>query len=120
MVNGTTTIYVGNYCKKTGSAIRKYYYFAGQRVATVDGNTVYYLVTDHPSASLRTGLRSATAELDQNGARVDEVRYREASRSGVDYHYSGIRSLTDPSTFPTDCRFAGQRIDAYMNLYIML
>ena len=47
VVGSTTTVYVGNHYEKTGSTIRKYYYFNGQRVAMREGSTVYYLLTDH-------------------------------------------------------------------------
>jgi hypothetical protein len=73
VVGSTTTIYVGNYHEKTGSAIRKYYYFAGQRVAMRDGSTVSYLVTDH--------LGSTSKTLTSSGGVFAELRYCEASRS---------------------------------------
>jgi hypothetical protein len=68
VVGSTTTIYVGNYYEKTGSVIRKYYYFAGQRVAMRSGSTVYYLVTDH--------LGSTSKTLNSSGGVVAELRYK--------------------------------------------
>jgi hypothetical protein len=83
------------------------YIIAGQQVATrrVDGlgaGVLYWLVGDHPSASLRIGLRSTTLVLDQNGAKVDEIRY---------YPYGAERWPLD-RTFPTDYRFTGQKYEA--------
>jgi YD repeat-containing protein len=99
-VNGTTTIYVGNYYEKTGSAIRKYYYFAGQRVAMRDGSTVYYLVTDHLSSTSKT--------LTSSGGVFAELRYKP---------YGEIRYTS--GTTPTNYRYTGQLHDSYINLYIM-
>jgi hypothetical protein len=47
----------------------------GQRIALRRDGVLQYVPRDHPSASLRTGLRSTTLVLDQNGAKVDEIRY---------------------------------------------
>jgi YD repeat-containing protein len=117
VVGSTTTIYVGNYYEKTGSVIRKYYYFAGQRVAMRDGSTVYYLVTDHPSASLRTVLGSTSKTLTSSGGVFAELRYCEASRSGVDKPYGEIRYTS--GTTPTNYRFTGQLQEAGVGLYNM-
>jgi len=59
-VNGTTTVYIGNYYEQTGSAIRKYYYAGGQRVAMRENSTVYYLLTDHLGSTALTVSSSGT------------------------------------------------------------
>jgi RHS repeat-associated protein len=55
---------------------------------------VQYVLGDH--------LRSTTLVLDQNGAKVDEIRY---------YPYGAERWPLD-GTFPTDYRFTGQKYEA--------
>jgi RHS repeat-associated protein len=100
VVGSTTTIYVGNYYEKTGSTIRKYYYFAGQRVAMRDGSTVYYLVTDHLSSTSKT--------LTSSGGVFGELRYKPYGE--IRYTYG---------TTPTNYRFTGQLQEASINLYIM-
>jgi RHS repeat-associated protein len=60
-------------------------------------------------AFARTGLRSTTLVLDQNGAKVDEIRY---------YPYGAERWPLD-GTFPTDYRFTGQRQEQSLGLYAM-
>jgi RHS repeat-associated protein len=62
---------------------------------------VQYVLGDH--------LRSTTLVLDQNGAKVDEIRY---------YPYGAERWPLD-STFPTDYRFTGQRHEQSLGLYAM-
>jgi RHS repeat-associated protein len=100
VVGSTTTIYIGNYYEKTGSTIRKYYYFAGQRVAMRDGSTVYYLVTDHVGSTSKT--------LTSSGGVIGELRYKA---------YGEIRYTS--GTTPTNYRFTGQFQEASINLYIM-
>ncbi|MBN1991713.1 MAG: RHS repeat-associated core domain-containing protein [Anaerolineae bacterium] len=53
----------------------KYYTFNGQRVALRQGDVVYYLHGDHPSALLRTGLGSTSLTTAGTGAVVSEARY---------------------------------------------
>jgi RHS repeat-associated protein len=53
-------------------------------------------------AFARAGLGSTTLVLDQNGAKVDEIRY---------YPYGAERWPLD-GTFPTDYRFTGQKYEA--------
>ena len=48
-INGVTTVYVGNYYEKTGSAVKKHYYAGGARVALRDSGTLRFLLGDHPS-----------------------------------------------------------------------
>ena len=50
-----TSIYVGNYFEITGGITRTYYYAGSVRVAERYSNTLYFLLTDHPSTALRTG-----------------------------------------------------------------
>jgi RHS repeat-associated protein len=83
--------------------VTRYYFFNGQRVAMRRNGVVYYLLADH--------LASTSLVIDANGAQVGPtLRY---------YPYGGIRYPDDPSTFPTDYRFTGQRHDGYIKLYAM-
>jgi hypothetical protein len=86
-------VYVGNYYEKnvTTGQVTKYYFFGSQRIAMRKAGVVQYVLGDH--------LRSTTLVLDQNGAKVDEIRY---------YPYGAERWPLD-GTFPTDCRFTRQR-----------
>jgi RHS repeat-associated protein len=65
------------------------------RTGTGDPN---YLLGDHPSTSLRTGLGSTSITANSSGAFVSEVRYLPF---GQDRYTSG--------TTPTTYRFTGQR-----------
>jgi YD repeat-containing protein len=70
-VNGTTTVYVGNYFEWTGSAdtMVKYYYAGEQRVAMRQGaSTVYYLLSDH--------LGSTSRIVTSSGSGLGELRYK--------------------------------------------
>jgi hypothetical protein len=53
--DGVTAVHIGNYCEKDGNTTRTYYYDNGQRVAVCENGTLYWLLRDHPSASLRAG-----------------------------------------------------------------
>jgi hypothetical protein len=74
--------------------VSRYYFFNGQRIALRRDNVVQYVLGDH--------LGSTTLVLDQNGAKVDEIRY---------YPYGAERWPLD-GTFPTDYRFTGQKYEA--------
>ncbi len=70
---GATTVYVGNYYEKTGSASTKYYYLGGQRVAMRRSgypadNGLFFLHGDH--------LGSASLLTDQGGNEVSNSRVR--------------------------------------------
>jgi len=85
-----TTYFVGGYYELTGSTVTKYYFAGAQRVATPalapgasvrkytipQSMSVEYLLGDHPSPSLRTGLGSTSLTTDANGTKVSELRYK--------------------------------------------
>ena len=78
-----------------------YYCLGGQRVAMRRGNVLTFLIGDHPSATLRTGLSSTTLAIDEYGNLVAES-----------WHYPyGEERWRSPqeSTVPTDYRSTGQR-----------
>ena len=51
-----TTVYIGDYYKKRGAVVTKYYSAAGQRMAVRVGGALYFLHGDHlGSATLTTG-----------------------------------------------------------------
>jgi RHS repeat-associated protein len=76
----------------TVSAVTKYYYHGGERVAMRQGDVVYYLHSDH--------LGSTSLTTDQSGAPVAEIRYLP---------YGEERWIT--GTLVTDFTFTGQRAE---------
>ena len=93
-----TTVYVGDYYEKQGSAVTKYYYIAGQRVAVRVNGTLYFLHTDH--------LGSTTLLTDQSQQVVARLGYRPHG----DTRYA-------MGNLPTDRRYTGQRWDGALALY---
>ena len=92
---GVTTVYIGNYYEKTGSAVTKYYYFGGQRVAMRDSSGVKYFHSDH--------LGSAILTTNGNGGGVyHQIRYNPY---GSKDWSSGLDA--------TDYDFTGQRLDNF-------
>jgi RHS repeat-associated protein len=85
------------------AVVTRYYYLNGQRIAQRRGDMLQYLVGDH--------LGSTSLVMDDAGNRVAESRH---------YPY-GEERWREPSdsTFPTDYRFTGQRLESYINLYTM-
>jgi len=99
-VNGTTTVYIGNYYEQTGSTIRKYYYANGQRVAMRENSTVYYLLSDH--------LGSTALTVSSGGVKVAELRYKAWGETRYTW-----------GTTPTTYRYTGQRQEESLGLYQM-
>ena len=93
-----TTVYIGDYYEKQGSAVTKYYYVAAQRVAVRVNGTLYFLHTDH--------LGSTTLLTDQSQQVVARLGYRP---------YGDTRYAI--GNFPTDRRHTGQRWDSALALY---
>ena len=102
-----TTVYIGNYYEKEGSTVRSYYYHGGRRIAMRENGTLYWLLTDHPSLTLRASLGSTAVVANEGGAKVAERRYRAFGQSRYD---------SDP-LLPTDYRFTGQREESAIGLY---
>ncbi|OGO72172.1 MAG: hypothetical protein A2Z49_10300, partial [Chloroflexi bacterium RBG_19FT_COMBO_56_12] len=98
-VNGVTTAYVGNYVEWNGSALVKYYYAGGQRVAMRGSGVVRLLLGDH--------LGSTTITATDTGTLYSELRYKA---------WGGERYSSATET-PTTFRFTGQRADSYINMY---
>jgi RHS repeat-associated protein len=123
VVNGTTTYFAGGHYiiplwdELTGSTVTKYYFAGSQRIAmrkyTIPQNmSVEYLLGDHPSTSLRTGLGSTSITTDVNGAKDSEMRYRGASLwdkpwGEVRYTWTAGLSTTPDYTLPS-YTFTGQ------------
>ncbi len=99
VVNGVTTVYIGNYYEKQGSTVRKYYYAGSTRVAMRENGILYWLLADH------LGSTAVTAN-GTTGARVAEVRYKAW---GEDRYTFG--------TTPTTYRYTGQRRENAIGLY---
>jgi RHS repeat-associated protein len=93
--NGVTTIYIGNTYEKnlSTSAVTKYFYLGGKRVAMKQGSTLYYLHGDQ--------LGSTSLTTSVTGTLVASARYDA---------YGGTR--TTSGTTPTDYKFTGQRQEA--------
>ncbi len=98
VVNGTTSIFVGNYYEVQGSTVKKYYYAGSVRVAERNGGTLYFLLSDH--------LGGTAVTTDANGNRVTELRYLP---------YGDTRY--NPGSQITTYRFTGQRWDSGTGLY---
>jgi RHS repeat-associated protein len=84
----------------TVSAVTKYYYHGGTRVAMRQGDVVYYLHSDH--------LGSTSLTTDQTGALVAQTRYRP---------YGEERWTAGGAV--SDYTFTGQRADSYIKLMEM-
>jgi len=77
-ISGATRAFVGAYYEVDNGVVKKYYYAGSVRVAENSGGTLYYLLGDHPSTTLRTGLGSTALTLDASGNRLNtntELRY---------------------------------------------
>jgi RHS repeat-associated protein len=80
----------------SGSTTTKYYYAGGQRIAMRQGTTLYYLLGDHPSTSLRAGLGSTSITTDAGGNKIAELRYKawgevryNRGSTPIQYTYTG-------------------------------
>ncbi len=116
-IGGVTTTYIGNYFEwKTSTEDMVKYYYAGstrvamrtaQRTCRCPGaNTLNYLLGDHPSPLLGTGLGSQSITTDSNGANLAEIRYYPW---GTERYSSG--------TTQSGYRFTGQRLESLLGLY---
>ncbi len=108
-IGGVTTTYIGNYFEWNTSTevMVKYYYAGSTRVAMRTGtDTLNYLLGDHPSPLLGTGLGSQAITTDSNGANLAEIRYYPW---GTERYSSG--------TTPSGYRFTGQRLESLLGLY---
>ncbi len=76
------------------------------RMAMRTGSTLNYLLGDHHSLTLGTGLGSQAITTDSNGNKTGEKRYMPW---GTERYTWG--------TTPTTYNFTGQRIESYINLY---
>jgi RHS repeat-associated protein len=99
-VSGATTYYVGSHFEWTGSTstMKRYIYAGGQRAGVLDGNAIYYLLSDQ--------LGSTSVTSSYNGTKVAEVRY---------YPFGSDRYSTGNAH--TSFRFTGQRVESGIGLY---
>jgi RHS repeat-associated protein len=97
--NGVNTFYPNRFYEQTGSAITKYYYFGGQRVAMRQGHTtpLTYLYGDH--------VGSTAYSTHDGGTFITEQGYWGYGR----YRRGGA--------LPTDHRFTGQKLDGSGLMY---
>jgi RHS repeat-associated protein len=98
-VGVTTTYYLGNYFELVNGITHTYYYHAGKRIAMREGNTLYWLLTDHLGST--SMVVAATSNL------TGELRYKAYGeiRDGV--------GITDTTKY----HFTGQREEPTIGLY---
>jgi len=89
VINGVTTIFVGNHYEVAGVVATKYFFAGTSRVAMRQNGTPYYLLSDH--------LGSTSLTTDANGVKV----------AGLRYNAWGAVRYTDGAT-PTKYTFTGQ------------
>lgn len=107
--DGSRTIYVGGVYevdKSSGGSVTRTvtYYPAGGAMRI--NSTLYYVLKDHPSTTLRTSLGSASVVTDASGAILGEQRY---------YPYGETRWTY--GTIYTDKLFTGQREMSGLGIY---
>jgi hypothetical protein len=109
LIGGVTTIYIGGYFEWTGSTsmMKKYYYAGSTLVAMRKGSsTLNYMLGDHPSPGLGTGLGSTAITADSSGGKAAEIRYYPWGTERYTY-----------GTTPTSYHFTGQRLESGIGLY---
>jgi RHS repeat-associated protein len=96
------------------SAVTKYYYHGGQRIAMRQGDVVYYLHSDH--------LGSTSLTTDQSGAPVAETRYlpygeeRWTSGGAVsDYTFTGQRAEAGFRLMDYNARYYDPRLGRFVS-----
>jgi hypothetical protein len=97
-IGGATTALVGKHFEITGSITKTYYYAGATRIATREGSTYYFLLTDH--------LGSTAVTATSAGANQADLRYRA-------YGMARLKSGTQKTPY----RYTGQRIEAGIDLY---
>ncbi|MEM3434464.1 MAG: RHS repeat-associated core domain-containing protein [Candidatus Methanomethyliaceae archaeon] len=97
-IAGTTTTLIGNYYELAGGTAKKHYYAGDVRIAVREGDTLYWLLTDH--------LGSTAVTTWSGGSRSAEVRYMPFGLERYEY-----------GSQKTDYRFTGQRIEDSLDLY---
>jgi RHS repeat-associated protein len=95
VINGVTTIYIGDYFEWSGSTstMKRYYYAGGERVAMRSGSTLYFLLGDHLGSTSVTATSSGSLHSRQLYKPWGENRWNSG-------------------TVPTTFRFTGQRQEA--------
>ena len=93
-VDAVTTVYIGNYYEQSGSAIRTYYYHAGQRVAMREGGVTTWLFGDHLGST-------SVAYRGSDGQTTRQL-----------YYAWGTIRPGPGNALPTDHTFTGQKLDA--------
>jgi len=98
-VGVTTTYYVGNYFELVNGITHTYYYHAGNRIAMREGNTLYWLLTDH--------LGSTSMVVAATSALTGELQYRAYGETRDGW------GITDTTKY----HFTGQREESAIGLY---
>jgi RHS repeat-associated protein len=97
----------GNYYEYTNGSAKKFYYAGGVRIAVRPADGVArWILSVHPSLSLRAGLGSTAKTVSAGGATEGEQRYMPF---GLDRYTTG--------SLNTAYRFTGQRIEDNTDLY---
>lgn len=89
VINGSTTVFVGNYYEVAGGVVNKYYFAGGSRVAMRQNGTLYYLLSDH--------LGSTSLTTDANGVKLAGLRYNAL---GTVRDADGATPFYPSDTFP--------------------
>lgn len=97
IVNGITTVYVGNHYEVKNSVITKYYFAGSTRLAVRTNGSIRFLLGDH--------LGSSSVTTNVYGAKTASALYKAF---GETRFTSG--------TLSTDYKFTGQRDDSYIKL----
>jgi hypothetical protein len=90
VINGVTTIYIGDYFEWRGSTstMKRYYYAGGERVAMRSGSTLYFLLGDHLGSTSVTATSSGSLHSRQLYKpwgyilSIGKMDKRRASRAG--------------------------------------
>jgi RHS repeat-associated protein len=99
-VNGTVTVFIGNYYEWETKATRKHYYAGTNRIAMRDGETLYYLFGDH--------LGSTSLSYRVSDGYVARHLYKP---------WGEKRYPAGASVLPTKYRFTGQYVQNELWLY---
>jgi RHS repeat-associated protein len=99
-VNGTVTVFIGNYYEWETNATRKHYYAGTSRIAMRDGETLYFLFGDH--------LGSTSLSYRVSDGYVARHLYKP---------WGEKRYPAGGSELPTKYRFTGQYVQNELWLY---
>ncbi|HNQ94092.1 MAG TPA: RHS repeat-associated core domain-containing protein [Anaerolineales bacterium] len=104
--DSTTSYFMGGQFEVKDGATKKYYSIAGMMVATQDASGLQYLLTDHPSVTLRTSLGSTVAVTNASGTLTSQQRYLPPAPARG---FGAARTIPNSPLLGTDFTYTGQR-----------